>query len=66
MKTTKLKPCPFCGNRPEWQYLRSTQNKKLFWIDLVCECGATVGIIERLPKYKGSTMVAKLWNRRTA
>ena len=71
MSETKLKPCPFCGERKE-VYLKYLEGSNTLYVDehgetnstpllhtVICTaCNATIG------KYEASIMAIEAWNRR--
>lgn len=53
---TNLKPCPFCGGKPQMKYNYVAQKKKQWSVQ--CICGARFFFTDR--KYKA----IEAWNRR--
>lgn len=56
VKTSELKPCPFCGGTPYMQSHPVAQGKKQWAVQ--CRCGARFSFVDR--RYKAVTA----WNRR--
>ena len=51
-----LKPCPFCGGKPQMKYNYVAQKKKQWSVQ--CRCGARFFFVDR--RYKA----IEAWNRR--
>ena len=55
-KLVDLKPCPFCGGKPQLKYNYVAQKKKQWSVQ--CRCGARFFFVDR--RYKA----IEAWNRR--
>jgi Lar family restriction alleviation protein len=52
----KLKPCPFCGEQPN--YSASCQDEFKGWCSIYCGCGANMS------GYETKNEVSDAWNKR--